>query len=131
MLLLFIMTPIVRTTIELCAENKFSTEYLSTSGSMVPFVLAVGSDCIGAQLNDGTLSLVLSRPVRISSYAFSKWLAVANAASVAAMTQFAAEVIVAVSRTPYLIDWPYVLTNGVERLLVCFGFAAVFMFFSS
>lgn len=130
-LLLFILTPIVRTTIELCVENNFSSEYLSSANSMVPFVLAVGSGCIGAQLNDGTLSLVLSRPVKISSYALSKWFAVAVAASIAAMTQYAAEIIVVVSRTPYLIDWSFVLTNGIERLMICFGFAAVFMFFSS
>ncbi|HIA55576.1 MAG TPA: hypothetical protein EYN91_26420 [Candidatus Melainabacteria bacterium] len=130
-LLLFILTPLVKTTMELCVDKTFPTDYLSKSDSMVPFVLAVGSGCIGAQLNDGTLSLVLSRPVKISSYALSKWMAVAIAASVAGMTQFAAEIIVALARTPYSIDWAFVLTNGAERLMVCFGFAAVFMFFSS
>lgn len=129
--LLFILTPLAKTTIQLCVEKSFPTEYLSESGSMVPFVLAVGSGCIGRQLNDGTLSLVLSRPIKISSYALSKWLAVAIASSAAGMTQFSAEMIVALFRTPYLIDWSFVLVNGMERLMVCFGFAAVFMFFSS
>lgn len=130
-LLLFILTPLVKTTIELCVDKTFPADYLSESNSMVPFVLAVGSGCIGAQLNDGTLSLVLSRPVKISSYALSKWIAVAIAASVAGMTQFAAEIIVALARTPYSIDWEFAVANGVERVMVCFGFAAVFMFFSS
>lgn len=129
--LLFILTPLIRTTIELCAYKTFSSEYLSEVDSMVLFVLALGSGCIGRQLNDGTLSLVLSRPVKISSYAFSKWLAVATASSLAGITQLVAEIIVALFRTPYLIDWPFVLTNGIERIMLCFGFAAVLMFFSS
>lgn len=105
--------------------------YLEAANNSVVFVLACGSGCIGGQLNDGTLSLVLSRPVKISSYAFSKWFAVAVAASLASLTQFAAEMIVVACRTPYLIDGGFVVANCFERLMICFAFSAVFMFFSS
>jgi len=123
--------PLLKTTAELCITNEFPREYLTAASESVVFVLACGSGCIGGQLNDGTLSLVLSRPVKISSYAFSKWFAVAVASSVATLTQFAAEVIVVASRTPYLIDGGFVVANFFERLMICFAFSAVFMFFSS
>ncbi|MBA3859884.1 MAG: hypothetical protein C0507_23490 [Cyanobacteria bacterium PR.3.49] len=130
-IVLMVFWPLVKTTAELCITNEFPNEYLEAANNSVVFVLACGSGCIGGQLNDGTLSLVLSRPVKISSYAFSKWFAVAVAASVASLTQFAGEMIVVACRTPYMIDGGFVLTNFFERLMICFAFSAVFMFFSS
>lgn len=128
---LFILYPLIKTTMSLCIEKQFPSEYLTDVAEQIPFVLACGSGCIGGQLNDGTLSLVLSRPVKISTYALSKWLAVAIAASTVSMIQFFAELFVAAFRTPYDLDPSFILTNGVERILICFGFSAVFMFFSS
>lgn len=130
-IVLMVFWPLVKTTGELCITNEFPHEYLTGANESVVFVLACGSGCIGGQLNDGTLSLVLSRPVKISSYAFSKWFAVAVAASAASLTQFAAEMIVVACRTPYLVDGGFVLANFFERLMICFAFSAVFMFFSS
>jgi hypothetical protein len=128
---LFILYPLMKTTMSLCIEKEFPSEYLSDVSDQIAFVLACGSGCIGGQLNDGTLSLVLSRPIKISSYALSKWLAVAIAASTVSMIQFSAELFVALFRTPYALDATLIATNGTERILLCFGFSAVFMFFSS
>lgn len=130
-LTLFILYPLLKSTAELCIQKEFPTEYISGTDSAIPFVLACGSGCIGRQLNDGTLSLVLSRPLKISQYALSKWLAVSIAASVMVLIQFSSEVIVLLARTPYWADPPSIVANCVERILVCFGFSAVFVFFSS
>lgn len=130
-LVLLILFPLAKTTAELCITKEFPSDYLSEAAGSVFFVLTCGSGCIGRQLNDGTLSLVLSRPVKISSYAVSKWLSVAIASSLASMIQFAAELIVQDARAPYVMDAGFILTNGVERLLMCAGFSAVLMFFSS
>lgn len=126
-----ILFPLIKSTAQLCIENRFPHEFLSEPGGSIPFVLACGSGCIGGQLNDGTLSLVLSRPLKISSYVLSKWLAVAIASTIASLTQYFAELIVVGFRTAHLLDVGTVLTNGIERILICFGFSAVFMFFSS
>ncbi len=130
-LTLFILYPLVKTTSELCIQKEFPKEFITEPAAMVPFVLACGSGCIGRQLNDGTLSLVLSRPLRISEYALSKWMAVSIAASLMALIQFAGELAVLLARTPYWADAPALIANCLERVLVCFGFSAVFVFFSS
>lgn len=126
-----ILFPILKSSAALCFEKRFPTELISEPGNMIAFVLACGSGCIGGQLNDGTLSLVLSRPLKISSYVVSKWLAVAVASTIASMMQLVSELIVAYFRTPHLLDFGQILTNGIERILICFGFSAVLMFFSS
>lgn len=128
---LLILFPLIKTTTMLCFEKTFSSNYLSEPGDSIILVLALGSGCIGAQLNDGTLSLVLSRPVTIYSYAVSKWIAVSAASVLTALMQLSAELIVAAFRTPYYFDWGFILTNGLERILLCIGFSAVLMFFSS
>jgi hypothetical protein len=128
---LFILFPLFKTTAELCTSSSFPTDMLSGPEGSVPFVLACASGCIGRQLNDGTLSLVLSRPLKISQYALSKWMAVSIASIVVCLTQFTAEIIVALARTPYWVSAPDIIANGVERILVCVGFSAVFVFFSS
>ncbi len=130
-LTLFILYPLLKSTAELCIQKEFPTEYLSGPDSAIPFVLACGSGCIGSQLNDGTLSLVLSRPLKISEYALSKWMAVSIAASVMVLIQFSGELAALLARTPYWADAPTIIANAAQRILVCFGFSAVFVFFSS
>ncbi len=130
-LLVYILKPIIISTAQLCIQGEYSDSFFEGPNDSLVMVLICGSGVIGSQLNDGTLSLALSRPVKIVTYVFSKWFAVSVAASVATGIQLIAELIVAMSRTPALIDYSNLAVNGLERTLVCFGFSAVLVLLSS
>lgn len=130
-LVVWIFKPIITTTVMLCLQHEFSDQLFSDSSESIYFVLICGSGVIGSQLNDGTLSLVLSRPVTIANFVFTKWYAISVAASVAAMVQLVCELIIALSRTPAAVNFVDVATNGIERLFVCAGFAAVMVLLSA
>jgi len=125
------IAPILQNTISLCVQHVFPEALYSQSNSVALLVLIVGSGCIGSQLNDGTLSLTLSRPLTVAQYVMSKWFAVFVASSVAALSQLAAEVLVSLTRTPALINPADVLTNGAERVILCVGLSAVLILLSS
>jgi ABC-type Na+ efflux pump permease subunit len=123
--------PIIASTVQLCVQHYFSDQLISDPLRVTFFVLICGSGAIGSQLNDGTLSLVLSRPVTITKYVFSKWFAVSSASSIAAIVQLLCELAVALNRTPAAVSFTDVAINGTERILVCFGFAAVMILLSA
>jgi ABC-type transport system involved in multi-copper enzyme maturation permease subunit len=130
-LLVVILAPIFASTVQLCTEHEFSGAALSPANGATLFVLICGSGAIGSQISDGTLSLVLSRPLTIRKYIFSKWFAIAVASTTAALIQLVSEVIVELNRTPAALNLSDVLINGTERALFCFGFSAVMILFSA
>lgn len=127
----WMLKPIIISTLMLCLQHEFPDELYSGSADSIYFVLICGSGVIGSQLNDGTLSLVLSRPVTITSFVFSKWFAISVAASVAATVQLLCELTITLSRTPAAVHFVDVATNGIERIFVCVGFAAVMVLLSA
>lgn len=94
-------------------------------------ILACATGVIGSQLSDGTLSLMMSRPITTTRLVLSKWFAVGFAAFAVVFTQLLAEIVVTCFRTPYLLDPGAVLANAVERALLCFGLGAVITLLST
>jgi ABC-type transport system involved in multi-copper enzyme maturation permease subunit len=130
-ILLFVfLSPIIGSTTGLCAEHVLSEEAFDSCEDTRYFVLIWGIGTIGRQVQDGTLSLLLSRPLMISKLVTSKWFAVAVASSITSILQLMAELLVAFSRNQQISVFE-AATNGVERVLVCIGLSAVVILLSS
>jgi ABC-type transport system involved in multi-copper enzyme maturation permease subunit len=123
--------PILMSTVQLCVNNSFSSELYSKPGDSIILILICACGVIGNQTSEGTLSLLLSRPVTVTRFVFSKWLAIAALASLVSLLQLAAELTVAVCRTPAIINWTDVGLNAFERLLMCLGVSALMILLSS
>jgi ABC-type transport system involved in multi-copper enzyme maturation permease subunit len=115
----------------LCLQREFPTELFSEPKEIAALALICGAGTIGSQLSDGTLSLVLSRPITISQYAASKWFAISVAAIVVSSLQLLSELLVALCRTPAAVDVSTLAANLIERILFCIGFGAVLTFLSA
>jgi ABC-type transport system involved in multi-copper enzyme maturation permease subunit len=130
LLTIIFLFPLLYRTIEFCSSEKFPERPFGPCDLAIFFVLVWGVGTIGRQLHDGTMSLVLSRPITITQFVYSKWFAVGIASSITAVFQLLSELTVAYAQTPD-INLSEAITNGVERVAVCFGLSAVLMLFSS
>jgi ABC-type transport system involved in multi-copper enzyme maturation permease subunit len=130
LLLFMFLSPIFGSTSDLCTYHRFSETAFESCDGAKYFVLIWGIGTIGRQVKEGTLSLMLSRPLLISKLVVSKWFAVALASSITSVFQLLAELIVAFSRNQQISVFE-AATNGVERVLVCIGLSAVLILFSS
>lgn len=132
LLTLMILLPLGGVTLMRCnASVPVDDACLSPPFLATLFTLLWGIGVIGCERQHGTISLVLSRPVSISRYVFSKWLAVSIAASICSLQALLIEQFVSVVLSPSLMFNTEFLVNGLERVLLCFSTASVLIFFSS
>jgi len=126
---LMILYPIVCRAQELCVRGQPS-DYFSTHGVSIPYVLICVTGAIGKEVSDGTLALVLARPLTITRYVLSKWITLSTVSAICSVIQLVLEVIVSLG-WGYKLEFIDVLSNGAERVLECFALVALMLFFSS
>jgi len=132
MLFLLFVAPLFQYTVQRCQSPESMTQDLITpSGVAIAYALLWGAGVIGREMQHGTISLVLARPISIVSYVLSKWFAVGLAASVCAFQALLVEHLISAVFSPSLAFDPEFLVNGAERVLICFGTAAFLTFLSS
>ncbi|MBX9937725.1 MAG: ABC transporter permease [Candidatus Obscuribacterales bacterium] len=132
LLTLMILLPLGGVTLMRCnASVPVDDACLSPPFVATLFTLLWGIGVIGCERQHGTISLVLSRPVSLSRYVFSKWLAVSIAASICSVQALLIEQFVAVALSPSIMFNTEFVFNGLERVLLCFSTASVLIFFSS
>ena len=85
MLFLLLIAPIFQFTVQRCQNiDSLTQDLLTPSAVALAYTLLWGVGVIGREVQHGTISLVLARPVSIVTYVVSKWLAVGLAAAVCA-----------------------------------------------
>lgn len=132
LLTLLFLGPIVMFTLQRCSNPEaLNSDLLSHPLMASFFTLLWASGVIGREVQNGTIALVLARPITIANYVVSKWFAVGFAASLCAVEAVFCEHIVSAFNCPSLLWAPEVLTNGFERVVLCFGTAAFLVFLSS
>ncbi|MDR3614460.1 MAG: hypothetical protein P4L53_12935 [Candidatus Obscuribacterales bacterium] len=131
LLLVLFLFPVFVSTGQMCVSGEFPDHPISNASVAINFVLVWGCGTVGRQISDGTMSLLFSRPLTTTSFIFSKWLAVASASMATALLQLSAEAIVQFARTPSSMAYGDLWCNAAERIMFCFGFAAVMVFLSS
>ncbi|MBI1798033.1 MAG: ABC transporter permease subunit [Candidatus Eisenbacteria bacterium] len=91
-------------------------------------IFAVGM--IGQDLSSGVLQLLFARPVRRAEYVFSRWIAVGAAAGAVGLVQtaIAGALMAAHGSAPPATEFALF---AVQRVLECFGVAAVFTLLST
>jgi ABC-type transport system involved in multi-copper enzyme maturation permease subunit len=99
-----------------------------TSGMGFWLALIVGAGLIGRPASNGTLALVLSRPVPRVSYVLTRWLAVAMLASALALLNLAAKGLL--GQIP-AAAWGHVGFAAAEDVLGVAGAAAILALLSS
>ncbi len=95
---------------------------------LLPLVIAAG--VIGDSLSNGTLALLLTRPLRRRDVVYTKWMAVASASSAAMLAHLALEAagLALHGRAQTLTA---LVLNALERVLVAGGVCAVMVCLSS
>jgi ABC-type transport system involved in multi-copper enzyme maturation permease subunit len=132
MLFLLLVAPLFPYTLQRCqTPDSLSQDLLTPSGIALAYTLLWGVGVIGREMQHGTISLVLARPISIVSYVMSKWLAVAVAAAVCSFQAVLLEHLISSVFCPSLLWQPEFLANGLERILLCFGSAAFLILLSS
>ncbi len=132
MLTLLFLAPVVVFTMRRCTSPESLNEDLLSHPCMASFfTLLWAAGVIGREVQNGTIALVLARPISIATYVYSKWFAVAFAASLCAVEAVFCEHIISAVNCPALLWRTEFLTNGVERVLLCFGTAAFLILLSS
>ena len=129
--LLFLGT-IVMFTLQRCSSPEaLNADMLSHPMMASFFTLLWASGVIGREVQNGTIALVLARPITIANYVVSKWFAVGFAASLCSVEAVFCEHIISAVNCPALLWAPEFLGNGLERIILCFGTAAFLVFLSS
>lgn len=132
LLTLAFLAPLVSFTFQRCTYPATLTEEQIAHPSIaILFALLWGCGVIGKERQNGTIGLVLARPITISNYVTSKWFAVGLAASVCAVQALIVEHAVSIFFTPSLWVSTEFLTNALERVIIAFGISAVLIFYSS
>jgi len=132
LLSLFLMVPLLGFTVGRCFDPAArSADLLSPSWFALAYTVLWGAGVIGREVQHGTISLVLARPISIISYVTSKWLAVAIAASSCSILAVLIEHLISCFSAPTLFFRAEFLLNGLERIFICFGAAAFLICLSS
>ncbi len=132
LLTLLFLGPIVTFTLQRCGNPEaLNVDMLSHPIVASFFTLLWASGVIGREVQNGTIALVLARPITIANYVVSKWFAVGFAASLCAVEAVFCEHIISAVNCPSLLWAPEFLANGFERIMLCFGTAAFLVFLSS
>jgi len=132
MLTLLFLAPIVIFTMKRCSAPEALNEDLLSHPAMASFfTLLWSAGVIGREVQNGTIALVLSRPISIANYVFSKWFAVGLAASICALEAVFCEHIISAVNCPALLWQSEFLINGFERVLLAFGTAAFLILLSA
>lgn len=132
MLTLLILAPIVIATLRRCsAPDALNEDLMAHPSIALAFTLLWSAGVIGREVQNGTITLVLTRPITIANYVVSKWFAVGFAASLCAFEAVLLEHVVTAANCPQLLWDTEFLTNGIERVMLCFGAAALLVMFSS
>jgi len=132
LLTLLFLGPIVMFTLQRCSSPEGLNRDLLSHPLMASFfTLLWASGVIGREVQNGTIALVLARPITIANYVISKWFAVGFAASLCALEAVFCEHIISAVNCPSLLWAPEVLANAFERVILCFGTAAFLVLLSS
>jgi len=132
MLFLLLIAPIFQFTVQRCQNiDSLTQDLLTPSAVALAYTLLWGVGVIGREVQHGTISLVLARPVSIVTYVVSKWLAVGLAAAVCSFQAVVLEHLISSVFCPSLLWQSEFLTNGLERIFICFGAAAFLILLSS
>jgi hypothetical protein len=132
MLTLLILGPILISTLRRCTVPEALNEDLLCHPSIaLAFTLLWSAGAIGREVQNGTITLVLTRPITIANYVVSKWFAVGFAASICAVEAVFLEHLVTAVNCPQVLWSTEVLVNGFERVLLCFGIASLLVMFSA
>ncbi len=99
-----------------------------SSGMGFWLALILGAGIIGRPASNGTLALVLSRPVPRVSYVLTRWFAVATLASALALLKLGVKALLA---QPSAAGWGHVGFAAAEEVLGAAGGAAVLTLLSS
>jgi ABC-type transport system involved in multi-copper enzyme maturation permease subunit len=103
---------------------------LSVLGDSTGLVLVFAVGMIGQDVSSGVLQLLFARPVRRPEYVWSRWLATGLAAAAVGVLQVALAVALLSARGAAPPAQEAALFAG-QRVLECFGLAAVFALLSS
>jgi ABC-type transport system involved in multi-copper enzyme maturation permease subunit len=132
MLFLLLVAPLFQYTQQRCqSPDTLTQDLLTPSGVALGYTLIWGAGVIGREMQHGTISLVLARPISIVSYVMSKWMAVGLAASICSFQAVLIEHLISSVFSPSLLWQTEFLTNGLERVILCFGGAAFLILLSS
>lgn len=132
LLTLIMLAPLASFTYRRCSYPAEISEDMMSFPVIASFItLLWGAGCIGKERQNGTIALVLARPITIANYVISKWFAVGLASAVCALQLLLIEHAVSIYFSPSLISSTDFLVNGLERVLISFGTAAVLVFYSS
>ncbi|PTL76013.1 hypothetical protein [Vitiosangium sp. GDMCC 1.1324] len=96
---------------------------------LIPLCLGMGT--IGRDVSEGLLPVLLTRPMRRSSYVLSHWAALGTVASFWALLHLLLQwglIQIATYQPPHSIELLY---NALGRVSLCFGMAATLVCFSS
>jgi ABC-type transport system involved in multi-copper enzyme maturation permease subunit len=132
MLFLLLTAPMFQYTVQRCQNpDALTQDLLTPSGIALAYTLLWGAGVIGREVQHGTISLVLARPISIASYVMSKWFAVGFAASVCSVQALLLEHLVSSAFCPSLLWQGEFLSNGLERIFLCFCAASFLILLSS
>lgn len=132
LLTLLFLGPIAMFTLQRCSNPEaLNADMLSHPLMASFFTLLWASGVIGREVQNGTIALVLARPITIANYVVSKWFAVGFAASLCAVEAVFCEHIISAVNCPSLLWAPEFFANSIERIILCFGTAAFLVFLSS
>ena len=132
LLTLLFLGPLAHFTWRRCfSPLEIQDEMISFSAMSIFFALIWGIGVVGRERQHGTITLVLARPVTITNYIISKWIAVGLAAAICAVQALVVEHAISVYFAPSLLLDGEFFANMAERIIIAFGTASVLVFCSS
>jgi hypothetical protein len=129
--LAFVMLSLAYSIAVLLFSNFLFTPQMELPRDILLIPLSLGLAAIGRDATEGLLPVMLTRPLRRSTYVLSHWAALGTVASFWALLHLVLEwglICAATIHPPLLLE---VLYNALSRVSLCFGMAATLVCFST
>ena len=112
-------------------SNHMATPQLTAPKQLFLVVLGLGLASIGRDVSEGLLPVLLTRPLRRSSYVLGHWAALGTVASFWALLHALVQWGLILGTTPEPPRLEELLYNMFGRVSLCFGMAAALVCFSA
>ncbi|MCY1075939.1 hypothetical protein [Archangium lansingense] len=129
--LAFVMVSLSWSIAMLLYTNFILTPELDLPEETFLLPLALGLAAIGRDASEGLLPVLLTRPLRRSTYVLSHWAALGTVGSVWALLHLLLQWGLISASTPHPPLTLEVLYNALSRVSLCFGMAATLVCFST
>ncbi|WNG59884.1 hypothetical protein F0U59_38085 [Archangium gephyra] len=129
--LAFVMVSLAWSVAMLLYTNFLLTPEMELPKEIFLIPLGVGLSSIGRDATEGLLPVLLTRPLRRSTYVLSQWAAMGTVASIWALLHLVLQWGLIVAATPHGPMPLEVLYNAIGRVSLCFGMAATLVCFST